>query len=165
MDNSNKKQIIAEAKRIEEDANFSSKSHFYEWHRWKRLNFWLWISAAVISAIAAWIAISDLSWKMSVVSLLSVLNGAFMAAIAFMSPWDRHSQHLAAGNKYLELRNDARIFSEIRISLSEATVLFEQLERLNARRSELNSSSPQVSKRSFESAREWIESGESTYAN
>ena len=68
------------------------------------------------------------------------------------------------GNAYLTLKNEARIFHDVKSNiLQNDTDLYNCLKKLTNRRDELNGNAPQTPKRFFQSARKGIEEGESTY--
>jgi hypothetical protein len=70
----------------------------------------------------------------------------------------------ARGDQYLILRNDARVFRQIRLmhACDEPTALA-GIDEFTKRRNELNQASPQFSRADFEAARKGIEEGEATH--
>lgn len=153
--------LCDEAKRIEEDVEYSAKRHFEACDLWTWGHYLLGGPAALL-AVAATTAIiknhTDLAQFLT-------LAAALMSALAtFLKPNDRSAQHRTVGNQYLAVRNDTRIFREI--DLLEAidyAKKSERLRRLAQRRNELNGSAPTTPRWAFERARAGIEQGETSY--
>ena len=160
---SDKISIESEAKRIEEDALYSSKGHFCAGARWNGVNLWLGIISTIFSAIAGASALSQFDSHNIVAGVLAIFVAVFSALITFINPNEKASNHKNAGNRFNALRNDVRLFHQVeleKIILDKAIV---QLKKFNDRRNKLNLDSPQIPRWAFVKARKGIEEGESEY--
>lgn len=150
-----------EAERIEEDATYSSKSHFNAEETWIRRHYWLGIPATALAAIAGAALIkSQPEWASAFTLLASLLTGL----MTFLKPNERAAMHRAAAGQFLALRNDTRLFREV--DLLQADQLDElpgRLKALSATRNELNQKSPSIPRGAFVIARKGIEGGEATH--
>lgn len=152
-----KEKIINEAKRIEEDSTNSAKSHFYAGQFWTNIHLWLGIIAVVCSAIAGTSAFSKFYYHHVVVGVLSIIVAILTSIITFVNPEKQASIHQKYGNDYNALRNDARIFYDIEANNLEYVQAIDALKKLNCRRNELNTESPQIPKWAFKKSRKGIE--------
>ena len=150
-----------EAKRIEEDATYSSKGHFNAEDTWVRRNYWLGVPATVLGAVAGATLIKSQPEWASVFTLLAALLTGLMT---FLKPNERAAMHRAAAGQFLVLRNDARFFREIELLQSDRLdELAERLKVLSATRNELNQKSPGIPRQAFVAARKGIEEGEAIH--
>jgi hypothetical protein len=150
-----------EAERIEEDATYSSKSHFNAEGRWEQRQYWLGVPATTLSAIAGATLIRSQPELASVCALAAALLTGLMT---FLKPNERAALHRAAAAQFLALRNDARFFREIDLLCADRfDQLPEKLKTLSARRNELNQKSPRIPRAAFEAARKGIEEGEASH--
>jgi len=156
------KQIVDEAKRIEEDSLYSSKGHFYAGQCWSGVGLWLGCITAVLSAVAGTSALSKFDHSTTVAGSLAILVAVVTAIITFTNPNEKATLHKEAGNKYNSLKNDVRIFYEIEASINEKEAI-RKLKELNGRRNQLNQESVQIPKWAFEKARVGIEDEEAEY--
>ena len=159
----NKEIIINEAKRIEEDSLYSAKGHFYAGQCWVNVNLWVGSIAAIFSAIAGASALSQFDYHNIVAGSLSIIVAGLTAIITFINPSEKAHTHQKAGNKYIVLRNDTRIFYDIELNEIDDKKAIEDLKKLNERRNILNIESHQIPKWAFEKARKGIEDGEADY--
>lgn len=157
------KNIIDEAKRIEEDSTYSAKGHFYASQCWVSTQLWLGGIASVLSGIAGASVLAKYDNFSLIGGILSLIVVTLTAVLTFINPNQRSNEHLSAGNKYNSLKNDARIFHSIKILECDEVSAVKLLEKLNERRNKLNQDSPQIPKWAFEKARKGIEDGESKY--
>lgn len=150
-----------EAERLEEDATYSSKSHFNAEDTWVRRNYWLGVPATVLSAVAgATLIKSQPEWATAFTLLASLLTGL----MTFLKPNERAAMHRAVAGQFLTLRNEARFFREIELLQSDRQdELLERLKDLSTARDELNLKSPSIPRRAFVAARKGIEEGEATH--
>jgi hypothetical protein len=150
-----------ESSRIEEDANFSGKSHLNASSIWSRRHYWLGIPATMAGAFAGAAIVKDFQVAAGLMALLStILTGM----VTFLKPYERAAQHKAVGDQFLSLRNDARVFRTIEIlQNNDSTLSTESLKTLSARRNDLNKGSPEFPRKAFLVARKGIESGESKH--
>lgn len=150
-----------EAERIEEDATYSSKSHFNAEGTWERRHYWLGIPATILAAVAgATLVKSQPEWASVCALAASLLTGL----MTFLKPNERAAMHRAAAGQFLALRNDARLFREVELLQTERlNELPERLKALSATRNELNQKSPSIPRGAFVAARKGIEEGEATH--
>lgn len=101
-----------EAERIEEDATYSSKSHFNAENTWLRRHYKLGIPATALAAIAGAALIkSHPEWASVFTLLASLLTGL----MTFLKPNERAAVHREAAGQFLALRNAARLFREVEL--------------------------------------------------
>lgn len=164
MDCSN--ELIAasrkEAERIEEDSLHSGKAHFDVAARWNRVLLLLGIPATTLSVLAGAAFVKTYS---DVAALLSLVAAVLTALITFLKPTERASAHKIAADRYLALRNDARVFREIDLLVhAEEQSLADKIKALSKRRNDLNQSSPEIPRWAFVRARKGIAQGEASYS-
>lgn len=153
--------VKVEVQRVEEDCTHSSKSHFNAADRWGRYNLWLGIPSIVLSAAASAAFLGEYP---EVAGAMTSVAAILTSLITFLKPSERGAAHKSAGDQYLALRNDARVFREIEINHAgdmHAAISF--MGTLTKRRNELNQSSPQFSDKDRREARRGIEEGEATH--
>lgn len=154
-------KIKSEIERIEEDCIHSGKSHFNAGVRWSHYNSWLGIPAVVLSAAAGTAFFKDYGVA---AGLMSSVVAILTALMTFLKPSERASSHKGAGDQYLTLRNDARIFREIEIDQAcDVPAAITTLGTFTKRRNELNQASLQFADRDRKKARAGIEAGEATH--
>lgn len=153
--------IRREVLRIEEDSIHSAKSHFNAANTWSSRHYGIGIPATILGAAAGAAAVK--SWP-ELAGLLALLGTILTGLLTFLKPSERASAHKTAGDQYLALRNDARVFREISLLLdSEAVANADHLKALSDRRNELNQGSPEIPRQAFEAARRGIDAGEATH--
>lgn len=153
-------KILAEAKRIEEDALYSSRGHFEAARQWSGVHLWIGVPTTVLAAVASVSAFND---HRLLAGITAGLVAAFSAVSTFLNPSERVHSHHTAGTQYSALRNQARTFHEIAIRTMESDEAAERVRELGAQRDDLNSNSPAIPRRAFERARKNIEAGEAAY--
>jgi hypothetical protein len=153
--------LSREAARIEEDATYSSKSHFNAEDTWVRRNYLLGVPATALAAIAgAALVKSQPEWAGTLALLASLLTGL----MTFLKPNERAAMHRAAAGQFLALKNEARLFREVDLLQTHRLREFpDMLKALSAVRNELNEKSPAIPRRAFVAARKGIEEGEATH--
>ena len=157
MQNTN--EIIEEAKRIEIDALFSARGHYEAARDWSKCHYSLGIPATVFAVVAGISAF----WEYPIISVsISVVVGILTGLLTFLKPHERAHEHFCAGNKFNALKNDTRIFYEVKCDNSNNDFI-DLLMELNNRRNNLNSESPQIPRRAYLRAKTGIESGEADY--
>jgi hypothetical protein len=150
-----------EAERIEEDAMYSSKSHFNAEATWVNRHYWLGIPSTILAAVAGATLIRSQPELASGCALAASLLTGLMT---FLKPNERAALHRAAAGQFLALRNDARLFREVELLQAERlNELPEHLKALSATRNELNQKSPSIPRSAFVAARKGIEEGEATH--
>jgi hypothetical protein len=106
-----KPAIQAELQRIEEDCIHSGKGHFNAGDRWARYHYWLGIPSVVLSALAGAAFFKDYG---SIAGVMSSIVAILTSLMTFLKPSER-AAHKGSGDQCLTLRNDARVFREIRL--------------------------------------------------
>lgn len=153
--------IVAECRRIEEDAEHSSKGHYNAGDRWGRYHLFLGLPAAIVAAFAGAAAFKDCPELAGGLALLSM---ALTTVLTFLKPSERAEMHKSVGSKYHTLRNQTRIFREIELSggMDTETAKKRLLEQARIR-DELNAASPGIPRRDYEKAKLDIDAGRSRY--
>lgn len=163
--NNIKIQIEKEASRIEEDAVYSSKSHFNAGTCWTRRHFILGVIATLASATAGITGLLDdlTDWKSYISSFSALLAAMLTALLTFVKPDEYAINHKNVGGFFLELKNQIRIFRNIELPTLDEQTSTERLKEFDTRRNELNQTSPIIPEYAFHKARNGIESGESIH--
>jgi hypothetical protein len=155
-------RIRTEAKRVEEDTLHSAKRHFIAASYWRKVHLAIGIPATILAGCASVASFSQ--QHNTLAGVAAIVVAALTALITFLNPNESAKGHLDAGNRYLTLRNRARIFYEIDSSMESTDEdLVNQLKELTSERDALNQNSPITPKRAFIKAREGIEAGEAEY--
>lgn len=159
-----KAQLIAEAKRIQEDCLYSAKGHFEVAGRWTRVHFWLGIPSAALAAIAGASALAEFDSNNVVAGVLALVVAALTAISTFLNPNQRAGQHKVSGNQYLAIRNKVRVFADLEVDFeSNKGLLLEQLKELGKERDDQNERSPQIPRWAYERAKKGIAEGEAQH--
>ena len=154
-------KIDAELQRIEEDCIHSGKAHFNAGIRWARYHYWLGIPSVVLSALAGLAFLKDCP---EAAGAMSGIVAIFTSLITFLKPSERSVSHKHSGDQYLSLRNDARVFREIKLPItSDEQAVIDGLDEFTKRRNDLNQASAQFSQGDFEKARQGIDAGEAAH--
>ena len=153
--------IDAELQRIEEDCIHSGKAHFNAEIRWTGYHYWLGIPSVVLSALAGLAFFKD---HPEAAGIMSGIVAILTSLMTFLKPSERSVSHKRSGDQYLSLRNDARVFREIRLPATpDQQAAVDGLDEFTNRRNELNQASPQFSQGDFQKAREGIDAGEAAH--
>lgn len=153
--------LYKEAERIEEDSIHSAKGHFNTANIWRRRHYWLGVPATILGALAGAAIVKH---YLEIASLLSLAATILTGLVTFLKPTERAAEHKTAGDQYLALRNDTRLFREIELLEPEDTEsLGDKIRALSQRRNELNQGSPEIPRKAFEKARKGIAEGENYY--
>ena len=159
-----KEKLIDEAKRIVEDSLYSAKGHFAAAGRWTNCHLWMGIPTAFLAAIASASALSQFDNHNIVAAFLAIIVTALTAVMTFLNPSEKAYSHRNAGNRYLSLRNTARIFFEIDCTQEKSDEeLTKQLKELSKLLNELNQNSPLIPPWAYEKAKKDIEKGATDY--
>jgi hypothetical protein len=154
--------LAAESRRIEEDCEYSARSHFEAAGRWMRAHYWIGVPVALLAAVTGGSAIAD---HAELAAVLGLIVTALSAVAVFLNPSDRSTQHHAAGTRFNEVRNLARVFREIDLQVGDDHhAQINRLKELGSKRDELNKASPQISRWAFERGKRSIEKGEAAYS-
>ncbi|WP_206955954.1 SLATT domain-containing protein [Trinickia acidisoli] len=153
--------LSREAKRLEEDATYSSKGHFNAEDSWMLRNYWLGVPATILAALAG----ATLFKSYPELASLSALAASLLTGLmTFLKPNERAAMHRAAAGQFLSLRNQARFFREIELLQTDGLdELRDRLKALSTMRNELNDKSPSIPRWAFVAARKGIEEGEATH--
>lgn len=152
--------LTKEARRIHEDALYSYKGHYAAAHAWAMRHLWIGIPTTIVAAAAGVTAIADQTLIAAGLSLaVAVSSGVF----TFLNPHEQAARHLKAGNAFKALRNDARIFCEVKSVATPVQQLEAMLDELNTRRASLSMDSPQIPPSAYQRAKKGIEAGEALY--
>ncbi|WP_292039728.1 MULTISPECIES: SLATT domain-containing protein [unclassified Brevundimonas] len=161
-DASMKAKICSELLRIEEDCTHSGKAHFNAADRWNCYHMGFGIPAVILSALASTAFFNDIpevaGWFAAAVAILTALQ-------TFLKPSERAAAHKASGDQYLGLRNDARVFREVRLDhICDDQAAIDGLDEFSKRRRELNMASMQFGNSDFKKAKKGIDAGEALHA-
>lgn len=159
-DSSFRGAVRVELQNIEEDSEYSAARHYIASDNWHQVNLWLSIPNAIIAGLAS---ISAFQQQPILTAILAAMAAILAALTAVLNPSDRASNHKQCGCAYHALRNRCRILRTVTMPRIATEDIHMKFEELAERRDELNSSSPQTSRRAFERARKGIEEGELTY--
>ena len=156
-----KPAIQAELQRIEEDCIHSGKAHFNAGDRWARYHYCLGIPSVVLSALAGAAFFKNYG---DVAGIMSAIVAILTSLMTFLKPSERAAAHKGSGDQYLTLRNDARVFREIRLAYAcDEQAAIAGMDEFTKRRNELNQASAQFSRKDFEIARAGIDQGEAAH--
>lgn len=154
-------KLVAECRRIEEDAEHSSKGHYNAGDRWGRYHLFIGLPAAIVAAIAGAAAFKDCP---ELAGSLALVSTALTTVLTFLKPSERAEMHKSVGSQYHALRNQTRIFREIELSDGlDAETAKGRLLELARIRDELNAASPGIPRRDYEKATQDIDAGRSRY--
>lgn len=159
-----KENIIKEAKRIEEDSEYSSIGHFKAVERWSHVQLYMGILTSFLSAFTGYITLTENFNFFTTAGIIAILVSALSAIYTFLNPNEKVNLHHKSGTQYNTLRNAARIFIEIDC-LKDVPIddLDERLKQLVNLRDEYNKSCPHIPQWAYEAAKKSIEKGETKY--
>jgi len=157
--------IVNEAKRIEQDALISFKSHFNAAARWDKVYLWIGCTIAGTSVIAGSIVFSETVRFWDLIAACMALGSGILAAIStFLEPQKKASAFRKAGADYKYLRDRARVLYEVKEKSDINTEkLVTELELLQQKSHQLSSNTPVIPKWAHLAACAGIESGEADY--
>jgi hypothetical protein len=129
----------------------------------------LGLPAAIVSALLATgaAAAAILGQNPLLTAGLAILSAVLTSAHAFFHPDKLAEEHGLKGDRFISLRNDARMFLEIDMpATSSIKELRASIHDLRRRYNALNETSPRrIARRDYEAARKSIAAGESSYEN
>jgi hypothetical protein len=153
--------IATELERIEEDCIHSGKAHFNAGDRWVRYHYRMGLPSVILSALAGAAFFKEYN---DIAGIMSAVVAVLTALMTFLKPSERASSHKGSGDQFLTLRNDARVFREIRLAYAcDEQAAIAGLDEFTKRRNELNQASAQFSRDDFELARKGIDEGEAVH--
>lgn len=160
-DSASNAKIAGELRRIEEDCIHSGKAHYNAGTRWGRYHYGLGVPSVILTALAS---AAFLKEYQGIAAGLSVVATVLTSLITFLKPSERSSLHKAAGDQYLSLRNDSRIFRDVKLeAVCDLRTALDGLDEFAKRRNDLNAASPAFNRGDFELARRGIEQGEAIH--
>ena len=152
--------IKKEVKRIIEDSEYSAKGHFESAKYWRYGNYVLMIISFVITCISLSITYGDIGKLSSI--CISALSGFFMMLLIFLNTQEKYISHYKSGNKYLKLRNKARIFLEVESRNMSLEQQMESLKKLNSKRNKINKHSLPIASMGYKGGKKQIEIDKNT---
>ena len=157
--------LLKEVKRIEEAARDSSKSHYVMSLRWTKANRWLGGCAAFLSGGAGVVLSIEWIYAKPIATIGALLAAAISVVIAFLQPSKTSRESKTAGDEYLALENDCRVFYDHAVTKDDIDLdqVRTEIQQLNQRRNDLASRSPQIERWAYKRSRKGIEDGESDY--
>lgn len=161
--------IRDEAKRLIIDSTYSGRGHQTGGQRWATINAWLGLPTAIVSALSATGAAASaiLGQNPLLTAGLAILSAVLTSTHAFFHPDKLAEEHGLKGDRFISLRNDARMFLEIDLpSATSVKELRATIHELRRRYNALNETSPRrIVRRDYEGAKRSIVEGESGYEN
>ncbi len=150
-------RLTKESDRIEEDAEYSAKGHYYSAASLLKVHRWLGALSAVFSACATAAILK--SWSSLVAVSFSVMALIFTSIITFLKPGEASAHHQRSGDSYLSIRNRARFFREIELEVPSkaADELVLILKNIESDMDAVRKAAPQVTSRGYAKAKHDIE--------
>lgn len=154
-------ELKLEAMRIEEDADYSGSGHLEAACIWNRVHFGVGVPNTIFAVAAGVLAAKG---QIDIAVACSIIAAILAGLITFIGPKDRADRHSRVGNAYKALRNDGRVFHNIRTKESHSkSELSRILDELVARRTALNIESPVIPEIAYRRAKKLIEAGSTSY--
>lgn len=158
----NKKDIIKEAKRVQEAVMWSSQSQFEQAKIWSKRNTFLGVPSSGLAAVAGVGGLADLFGNVWTGAL--AITASFLTAILTTLNYSKKiDQAHSSANAYLSLQQDARIFIEVDSKEGNVKTLREGLSELVARQQEINGTAHIPSPKARERAEKNIKNGRQSY--
>jgi hypothetical protein len=99
-----------------------------------------------------------------IAGIMSAIVAILTSLMTFLKPSERASTHKGSGDQYLTLRNDVRVFREIKLTYTcDEQAAIAGMDEFTKRRNELNQASAHFSRKDFEIARAGIHQGEAAH--
>lgn len=152
--------VLRELSRIEEDCEYSSKSQFNASDRWSRYHILIGLPAVILAAAAG---AAFLKAHSDVASVISLVVAVLTAAQTFLKPGERGQAHKSAGDQYLALKTQSRIYRTVGIFRDDEAAFAAKLNELDETRRALNTAAPIPAPRDFRKAQKGIDNGEATH--
>lgn len=147
--------IEKEIERIKEDSIYSAKGHFDSAKYWRYWNYFLTV-ASIASVCASLVFVfSDLDkfW----IGFITIVSGLIAMLLVFSNPQEKYISHYNSGNRFLSLRNKARIFLEVESKDMGIEQQVESLKKLDSKRNKINKHSLPIGSMGYKSAKKQIE--------
>jgi len=122
--------IATEATLIEKKATYASEAQIESSNLWRTVQLWITIPAAILAALAGGTALASTAGRV-IAGVIALAAAALSATSASLGAASRVTQHQAAGNAFLALRNAARVFRLVDlpvITLADARAKLASLE-------------------------------------
>jgi len=155
-------KVSDELERMEEDCTHSGKAHFNAGVRWARWNYYFGIPSLILSTAAGATFFKDFP---VIAGSMALCVAVLTSLMTFLKPGEKAAEHKSAGDQYLALRNNSRVFREIELptAVDDETALA-ALKGLTTRRDELNQASPAFAPKDYAKAKKGIDEGEAKHA-
>lgn len=153
-----RKEIVAEARRVEESARTASETQFEYAKSWRRIDRALAGLAAVLAAVAGVGGLADLLGSRAAGTVAIAAAGIAAVSASLNAP---QTKEKAAGsaNAYRNLQQDARIFWRTDSSTMGDEECRDQLASLVARLQELNQAAEIPSAKAWRRAKRQLDEG------
>lgn len=157
LDNNLKAELLKEADRIEEDALFSSKGHYNAVPAWQWAHRSLGITAAVGSALAATAVLRG--WGSDLAVGFAGLSTIVSVVLTTLKPNELSERHQRAGDRYLAIKNRARIFRNIDLLNANASAedAVTEIKGISDELATTASGAPVIPRRAYDKAKKDIE--------
>lgn len=154
---------MTEARRLQEDATYTSKAHYNDASWWGGWHLRLGLSAAVLSGVAGVAALADFEGHMLVTAISAFVVAAISSTATFLNPSQKAADHYLAGTNFNALKDAARQVAELDAPRESLSKLRNEVKGLADRKAELNGLAPHVRDAAYVAARRGIERGEARY--
>lgn len=152
-----KNKLIKEAENIYQDCLYSAETHHMLANRGKRMAILFQLVPAVIAALSAGLVVGKavpIWW-----GWLTVVSAIVTAVANVLNPLKEHYDHLLAAKSFTALKHEARLlYRTLAVSMIEKD-LAEEVKSLVERYNTLARVAPPTDQKTFEKARERIQSG------
>jgi len=160
-----KREIIKEAKRLEESTLYSSKGHFVAATFWSYFHSCIGLLVVVGTTTAAALVLAYPGSYQTLATILYVVTAILAAVLTFLNPNDNASAHQISGNHYDALCARTRIFWSVECwQDTSELILSQKILDLSGEKNRLNLSSPQIPPPAYWIARRQIAAGQASYA-
>ena len=153
--------IVKEVMRIEEDAQHSMKGHYNDADVQSGLNKKFGLPASIILTISGGTALGE---QLEIAAVLAFITAILVGAMTFLKPSEKSEQHKSSAARYHSLRNMVRLFRELEVSTNDnVDALKAEIYKYALQLNELNEVCPQISRASYEKAKNDIDEGRAAY--
>jgi hypothetical protein len=142
-----RRRIAAAARDIEKDCRISARCHFSAATFWYTVYYVIGLPTTVLAAVAGVAALREYTL---IAGIFAISVAALAATNTFLNAGERAHAHSKKRAQYEELKNAARFFREVTISITDKDAdLVKELARHARTRNILNRESPQVREKFF----------------
>ena len=153
--------IKKEAERIKEDSIYSSKGHFESSKFWRYFNYLLMIVSIASLVLCLVLTFSD--YNKIVVGIFGIISAFITVILIFLNPQEKYIAHQNSANKYLSLKNRARIFLDIESSDMDLERQKDYIKFLDFERNTINENFLPIMNMYYKNAKKQIESDKNKY--